>query len=302
MDVFPKFIIEGDSLIIGKVTYHKELATDVSNVRGGGVFDYDNDTHTFTLYGESSQFGGVSLEDIKECFAKGNVYQGRDRLGRMSDHKGVKFAYIERSGERVELSWPVQAEPDKSETDPDLADLVHHLTGSGYSEIYRTHPNFSRQEVHYIRSGVRVCVVTENERHFVYLRYTAWIGCGDAANELSKLPITVKTILVPVRAALEMILKYSEWLKNSLAFIASDPAYIVTDMTDEQLEWPEFPGEVNAYRTTREVACRMAGKGCRVYAAFDITTKLRDESGIEHQALDVKTKRPGLIRRIFGGK
>lgn len=41
MDIFPKFIIEtddelGDCLIISKCTYHKELVTDHTKVKGGG--------------------------------------------------------------------------------------------------------------------------------------------------------------------------------------------------------------------------------------------------------------------------
>lgn len=39
---YPKFIIEtldqeGDCLIVGECTYHKELATDIKKVKGGGV-------------------------------------------------------------------------------------------------------------------------------------------------------------------------------------------------------------------------------------------------------------------------
>lgn len=35
-DVFPKFIVEGNELIIGKCTFHKQLATDPAKVKGGG--------------------------------------------------------------------------------------------------------------------------------------------------------------------------------------------------------------------------------------------------------------------------
>ena len=79
MDVFPKFIIEtddelGDCLIIAKCTYHKELVTDKTKVKGGGWWSRDNDTNTFTLYGDSGDFGRAIFEDIKKCVQSENVY------------------------------------------------------------------------------------------------------------------------------------------------------------------------------------------------------------------------------------
>ena len=52
MDVFPKFIIEtdnqeGDCLIIAKCTYHKQLATDISKVKGGGMWTLDRENSIF---------------------------------------------------------------------------------------------------------------------------------------------------------------------------------------------------------------------------------------------------------------
>ena len=78
-DVFPKFIIEtdddlGDCLIISKCTYHKDLVIDKTKVKGGGWWRLDYETKTFTLYGESSDFGKSTLEDIKNCIDNGNVY------------------------------------------------------------------------------------------------------------------------------------------------------------------------------------------------------------------------------------
>jgi len=37
--VFSKFIIEGSSLIMAKCTYHKQLATNKDDVKGGGGLD-----------------------------------------------------------------------------------------------------------------------------------------------------------------------------------------------------------------------------------------------------------------------
>lgn len=75
MDVFPKFIIEGDSLIIGKVTYHKQLITEPDKVRGGGWFRYLQHTDTFVFYGSSHDLGTASFEDIKRCVEQGKVFK-----------------------------------------------------------------------------------------------------------------------------------------------------------------------------------------------------------------------------------
>ena len=73
MDVFPKFIIEtddqeGDCLIVAKCTYHKQLATDITKVKGGGWWTLDRDNSIFTLSGDSHVFGRAKIEDIaKYC-------------------------------------------------------------------------------------------------------------------------------------------------------------------------------------------------------------------------------------------
>ena len=77
MDVFPKFIIEtddelGDCLIIAKCTYHKELAIDIAKVKGGGWWMLKD--KMLILKGESHDFGKASMEDIKNCIQKGNVF------------------------------------------------------------------------------------------------------------------------------------------------------------------------------------------------------------------------------------
>jgi hypothetical protein len=73
-EVFPKFIIEGDSLIISKVKYHKDIVTDRSQVKGGGWFRWANEHKTLVFYGQSEDFGPVKLEDIRECVRNGKVY------------------------------------------------------------------------------------------------------------------------------------------------------------------------------------------------------------------------------------
>lgn len=73
---YPKFIIEGDKLILQKVGYHKEIATDLSLVKGGGWFHFNSDTNTFRLSGESHDFGPAKLEDIQRSVDEGKVFFG----------------------------------------------------------------------------------------------------------------------------------------------------------------------------------------------------------------------------------
>lgn len=77
MDKFPKFIIEtddelGDCLILSKCTYHKDLVTDPTKIKGGGWFSYNDGT--FILYGSSHEYGIASLEDIKYCVENDKVF------------------------------------------------------------------------------------------------------------------------------------------------------------------------------------------------------------------------------------
>lgn len=231
MDVFPKFIIEGDDLILAKVTYHKELATDLSKVRGGGMFDYDVDTNTFTLFGESSQFGPAELDDIKRCVENGKVYFGSSAMNRLfDDDPTVKIAYKIQGGGLVELRGHLC----ENTEDKDLCDLLCEIKARGYSETYRSHPNAKQQEVHYAKDGVRICIVTENERHFAYVTRTVWAN-GDMY-EIGRMPIKMKTIIVPVRHALEVIFKFVELLNNPAAFVTGDKP---VDKSDTEPQYPD---------------------------------------------------------------
>lgn len=106
MDVFPKFIIEtdaeeGDCLIIAKCTYHKQLAVDLTKVKGGGWWELDSETQTFTLFGESDFFGRATIEDISKCVEQGKVFRTLALLGNLTeDHK---FKYRDVSGETFDL-------------------------------------------------------------------------------------------------------------------------------------------------------------------------------------------------------
>lgn len=103
MDVFPKFIIEtdesGDYLVIAKCTYHKQLAYDISKVKGGGWWSMKDDT--FTLFGDSHDFGRAKLEDIEECIKKGRVYSSY--LQTRSLAKDFKFKYRDQVGDIIDL-------------------------------------------------------------------------------------------------------------------------------------------------------------------------------------------------------
>lgn len=78
-DIFPKFIIEKDPdlgycIIIAKCTYHKQLATNPLTVKGGGWWKLDHDNKIGVLFGKSEDFGKATVEDIKKCIEKKNIY------------------------------------------------------------------------------------------------------------------------------------------------------------------------------------------------------------------------------------
>jgi len=93
MDKQPKFIIQGDRLILGKVVYHKELATDISLVKGGGWFKFLPESNTFVFSGASFDFGQASFEDVKKCVESGNVFEYNRRNLSTKNH----FAYDTQS-------------------------------------------------------------------------------------------------------------------------------------------------------------------------------------------------------------
>jgi hypothetical protein len=76
MDILNKFIIEGERIILGKVTHHSELmqTDDKENVIGGGFCLYDSGTNTFILFGSSSEFGKAKIQDIKPVIFSNKVY------------------------------------------------------------------------------------------------------------------------------------------------------------------------------------------------------------------------------------
>lgn len=85
-DVFPKFIVEDNELIIGKCTYHKQLATDKTKVKGGGMWKWDQEKKEFLLYADSADFGAANEDDIKACIEAGNVFLSYSGGRNVSDH------------------------------------------------------------------------------------------------------------------------------------------------------------------------------------------------------------------------
>jgi hypothetical protein len=85
-EVFPKFIVEDNHLVIGKCTFHKQLAENTADVKGGGLWKWDKEKKVFNLYGSSDDFGYASPEDIKTCIEAGNVYWSYIGGRNISDH------------------------------------------------------------------------------------------------------------------------------------------------------------------------------------------------------------------------
>ncbi len=106
MDVFPKFIVEtdnilGDIIILAKCTYHKQLATDEKNIKGGGWWVLDRENSVFTLHGESHDFGRAKLEDIINCVKNKHVYSSASLMRNYTDN--FTFRYRNEIGEIIEI-------------------------------------------------------------------------------------------------------------------------------------------------------------------------------------------------------
>lgn len=106
MDVFPKFIIEtddieGDCLIIAKCTYHKQLVTDISKVKGGGWYEYKHEDNTFILYGSSHDLGESSIDDISACVKNNKVFRSVALHRKL---EGFNYKYRTESGELIDIN------------------------------------------------------------------------------------------------------------------------------------------------------------------------------------------------------
>lgn len=101
--LFPKFIIEKDDkglfMIIGRVNYHRQLARQTQEVKGGGMWDFDNEKNLFTLSGKSQDFGYTKLEDIQNCIDNNRVFKSKNKMINFS--KNFKFRFIKEYGEII---------------------------------------------------------------------------------------------------------------------------------------------------------------------------------------------------------
>ena len=93
--LFPKFIIEGDSLILSKVSKHKHknLVTDVEKVKGGGIFNFDSETNTFTFSGSSYEFGKATFENISECVKNKKVFTNTSCIFDISEKYNFRYDF-----------------------------------------------------------------------------------------------------------------------------------------------------------------------------------------------------------------
>lgn len=102
MEKFSKFIIQSDSLIMAKVTYHKELVIDHTSVKGGGWFVYNHDNKSFTFHGESHDYGKASIENIKKCVEEKKVYTDIHLHRNVSNQ--YTFFCINEDGQTIQLN------------------------------------------------------------------------------------------------------------------------------------------------------------------------------------------------------
>jgi len=70
----PKYIIENGNLIISKVDFHKDIATNPKDVIGGGWFDMDYDNKHIRFHGLSTDFGHLTKEQVQKCVTENKVY------------------------------------------------------------------------------------------------------------------------------------------------------------------------------------------------------------------------------------
>lgn len=70
-----KFIIQGNTLKLGHVDFHRELANlQGEPIKGGGWFHIDMDRKNIYFYNESIDFGKVDLTDLQMVRSHG-LYQ-----------------------------------------------------------------------------------------------------------------------------------------------------------------------------------------------------------------------------------
>ena len=102
--VYNKFIIEtdekiGDYLVIGRVTYHKQLAFDTKKVKSGGWWREKDGRITF--YGDSQDFGRATQEQVTDAVMNNKVFTSY--ILEHPINKKYKFSY-DRQSEIIKLT------------------------------------------------------------------------------------------------------------------------------------------------------------------------------------------------------
>lgn len=105
-EVFPKFIVIDNILILSKVTRHRQLIheqLDRTKIKGGGTFVFNYKLKLFTLSGDSAEFGRASLEDIKNCFKWGNVYSDKYLVNNIYGLYNFRYREHLREGDLITI-------------------------------------------------------------------------------------------------------------------------------------------------------------------------------------------------------
>jgi len=80
---YPKFIIEGTSLVIGKAELHVDMSNVKEDVVSGGWYNIDTEKKELHLFGKSYDFGRFTPEQVLECTTVGT----RHNTDNLSDYK-----------------------------------------------------------------------------------------------------------------------------------------------------------------------------------------------------------------------
>jgi len=62
--LYPKFIINNNEIIVGFVEFHIDLARNHELTIGGGWWYLDRKNNILYLYGDSQEFGKVTIDDV----------------------------------------------------------------------------------------------------------------------------------------------------------------------------------------------------------------------------------------------
>ena len=102
-EVYQKFIIEKIHgklhLIMGKVTYHRDLTNKPENVVSGGWWERKIIDNIIIFLGSSDQFGPASQSEIEECVKFGRVFSNRSLNKNISDD--FKFHILSAKSEEI---------------------------------------------------------------------------------------------------------------------------------------------------------------------------------------------------------